>query len=285
MLDFTHYPLSGTQYGGSERKLGIIINGNEYMLKFQKTSPLDSRFNHISEYIGSHIFEILGFDVQETCLGTYEGKNVVACKNFISASEQFVPFNEVGESTLEQDKEIYQYSYEDIMQMLRDNVKLTHVEESINLFWRIYIVDALLGNFDRHGLNWGFIKSHNKYRLAPVFDNGACLFPQMCDEDIMKKIIASKEETEKRVLQFPTSQIKLNGQKSSYYEVISSLRYPECNEALEYVMNKIDMTKIEKLVTHTEGISETHKEFYLHMLRSRYKLILEESYSKLKANG
>ena len=41
----------------------------------------------------------------------------------------FVPFDDVGESTLDQDKELYQYSYEDIMQMLRDNSKLTNVDE------------------------------------------------------------------------------------------------------------------------------------------------------------
>ena len=27
----------------------------------------------------------------------------------------------------------------------------------------MYIIDALIGNFDRHGNNWGFIKSNNKY--------------------------------------------------------------------------------------------------------------------------
>ena len=34
-------------------------------------------------------------------------------------------------------------------------------------------MDALLGNFDRHGANWGFIKEDNKYTIAPIFDNGS----------------------------------------------------------------------------------------------------------------
>lgn len=42
------------------------------------------------------------------------------------------------------------------MQMLRDNSKLTNVEEMISAFWEVYIVDALLGNFDRHGCFRGF---------------------------------------------------------------------------------------------------------------------------------
>jgi hypothetical protein len=39
------------------------------------------------------------------------------------------------------------------------------------------------------GQTGGFIKKHNEYRLAPVFDNGACLFPNLTDEDEMKNII------------------------------------------------------------------------------------------------
>lgn len=86
----------------------------------------------------------------------------MACKDFIEPGVQFVPFNDVGESTLDQDKERYQYSYEDIMKMLEDNSKLTQVQETISSFWEIYIVDALLGNLDRHGSNWGFISEIHK---------------------------------------------------------------------------------------------------------------------------
>ncbi len=55
------------------------------------------------------------------------------------------------------------------MQMLCDNSKITDVQETISMFWQIYIMDTLLGNYDRHGANWGFIKENNYYTLAPVF--------------------------------------------------------------------------------------------------------------------
>lgn len=282
-MDFSKYKRSNRYYGGSERKLGILIGESEYMLKFQKVTPFGVRYNHISEYLGSRIFELLGFPVQEVYLGTYEGEPVVACKNFIGPGEQFVPFNDVGESTLDQDKEIYQYSYEDIMQMLSDNTKLTDVKETISLFWDMFIVDALLGNFDRHGSNWGFIKKDNKYRLAPIFDNGSCLFPSMTEEDIMLKILESPEETEKRVYEFPTSQIKLHGKKSSYHEVIHSLAFPECNAALVRINERLDLGQIMELLDKTEGISEIHREFYRHMILERYNKIIKASYDKLRA--
>ena len=90
-------------------------------------------------------------------------------KDFIGEDEIFVPFNDVGESTLEQDRRLYQYSYDDIMRMLSDNVKLTDVETTVDHFWEMYIVDAWFGNFDRHGANWGFLKKNGKYRMAPVY--------------------------------------------------------------------------------------------------------------------
>lgn len=280
-IDFSEYERNGKYYGGSERKEGISIDGEDYMIKFQKQTAFGKRNNHISEFIGSHIFEICGIEAHKTYLGYRAGEEVVACKDFNVPGKQFVPFNDIGESTLDQDKETYQYDYEDIMQMLRDNSKLTNVHETISIFWRIYIMDALLGNFDRHGANWGFIKENNRYSLAPVFDNGSCLFPNLVDEAEMKEIMESEEETDKRIYKFPTSQVKLNGKKSSYFEVIYSLQFEECNNALRHVMLQLDMSAVDRLIDETPLISEVQRAFYKYMLNARYNKILLASFEKL----
>lgn len=285
LIDFTDYKRGFINYGGSEKKLSILVpqedgTYHDYMLKFQKDSAFGRRNNHLSEYLGSHIFDLMGFTAQDIFLGVYEGKNVVACRSFVSQTDQFVPFNDVGESTLDQDKDRYQYEYADIMQMLRDNSKLTNVDETIDVFWEMFIADALLGNFDRHGNNWGFIKRDNTYSLAPIFDNGSCLFPNMTDEDEIKLVISSKEETEKRVFSFPTSQIRLKGRKSSYYEVISSLQFEECNRSLKRVVERLDMNKIYAFIDSVDILSPVQHDFYCHMLNARYRLILLDSYQK-----
>lgn len=284
MFDFSKYPLSGIRYGGSERKIGIKVGENNYMVKFQKKSPFGNRFNHISEYLGSKIFALLGYEAQQVYLGTYNGEEVVVCKDFSKGGALFVPFNDIGESTIEQDKEQFQYSYTQIMNMLKANRKLTNVEETISMFWEMFVIDALLGNFDRHGANWGFIKENDKYKLAPVFDNGSSLFPSIIDENKMRIVIEDEEETNQRVFKFPTSQIKLNGNKSSYYDVINSLQFEECNHALIKVYEKIDINSIFNLIDETIFISETHKEFLKHMLKKRYELIIKASYIKLMEN-
>lgn len=274
-MDFSIYPDGGRYYAGSERKKSIVMpDGTHYMIKFQKSTTFGKRFNHVSEFLGSRIFQLAGLPAQEASLGTWQGEAVVACRDFITDGVQFVPFNEVGESTLEEDKEAYQYSYEDIMRMLHQNNKLTKVDETVDVFWRMYVVDALIGNFDRHGSNWGFLKEDGRYRIAPIFDNGSCLFPGLVDDDSLNEVLASREEMLRRVYEFPTSQIRLNDKKSSYCDVIASRAYPECNKALDYVLSHLNMENIFDLISEIDGITEIRAEFYRTILNLRYRLIL-----------
>lgn len=280
-FDFTNCKLSKKFYGGSEKKIGIVFGDSLFMLKFQKKTPFGIRNNTISEYLGSHIYQMLGFTCHDTFLGIYKGENVVACKDFMTNGYQFVPFNDVGESTIEEDKDEYQYTYDDIIELLQANKKLTNVEETVSSFFEMYIVDALIGNFDRHGANWGFLKKDNQYSLAPVFDNGSCLFPNLNDEDEMLKIINDEEQIDLRVYKFPTSQIKLNNNKSSYFEVISSLQFEEINKALIKIYPMINLEKIFNLIDDISVISDIHKTFYKTMIKNRYEKIIKYSYMKL----
>ena len=281
MKDYSRYPDGNRYYSGAERKKSILINEKPYLVKFQKNSREGLRFNHVSEYLGSHIFSLLGIKTQETFLGIYKSEDVVVIQDFLGEDEVFVPFNGVGDSSLEQDKEKYQYSYEDIIKMLQDNVKLTDVEETIDLFWDMFVIDAFIANFDRHGSNWGFIKKDNKYRLSPVFDNGSSLFPQLNTDEKLETVLCNQEEIDKRIYKFPTSQVQYEGKKSSYYEIISSLAFEECNNALIRIVERIDFVKINKLIDSIENITEKRKIFYKTILRQRYEKILLKSYNDL----
>ena len=283
MIDYAKYPDGDRFYSGAEKKKSILVNGNAYIVKFQKNSREGLRFNHVSEFLGSHIFAMLGIETQETNLGLYNGENIVAIKDFLGEDEVFVPFNGVGDSSLEQDKEKYQYSYEDIIEMLKDNMKLTDVEQTIDLFWDMFIIDALIANFDRHGSNWGFIKKDNKYRLSPIFDNGSSLFPQLNTDEKIEAVLSDQAEIDQRIYKFPTSQVKYHGEKSSYYGIISSLEFEECNRALVRITERVDLNRINKLIDSIEVISEKRKEFYKTILKQRFEKILLESYNKLKS--
>lgn len=281
-MDYSRYASSGKYYTGAERKKGILIDGEAYIVKYAKMSPEGMTYSHVSEYIGSHLFAHLGIETQQTMLGTCDNQQVVVMKDFIEKNEMFVPFNDVGDSSLEREKEKYQYSYEDIISMLKENTKITNVKDTCERFWDMYIVDAWIGNFDRHGANWGFIKKDNAYRIAPVYDNGSSLFPKLNTDEKIQEILNSEDEMNKRIFTFPTSQILLNGKKSSYYDVISSLKFEECNNALVRICNKIDMNLVIEFISNMNEISMVRKEFYITMLRRRYEKILLEPFMRLE---
>lgn len=97
----------------------------------------------------------------------------------------------------------------------------------------------------------------------------------------MLKIINDEEQIDLRVYKFPTSQIKLNNNKSSYFEVISSLQFEEINKALIKIYPMINLGKIFNLIDDISVISDIHKTFYKTMIKNRYEKIIKYSYMKL----
>ena len=129
----------------------------------------------------------------------------------------------------------------------------------------------------------GFIKKNNRYRLSPVFDNGSSLFPQLNTDEKIETVLRNQEEIDRRIYKFPTSHVKYKGKKSSYYEIISSLAFEECNYALVRIVERTDFDKINKLIESVENISEQRKKFYKIILQQRYEKILLKSYHELMA--
>lgn len=183
--DFSDCPDSKITYGGSEKKQGIVFANSNWMMKFRKVNNYGEMTNDISEYIGSKIFYLLGFDAQQVLLGTYNDNKVVLCKDFMTG-KNFTPFDEFGESSLEHQKGDFSYSYEGIEEQITLNKKILDKKVALSLFWDTYIVDALIANKDRHGKNWGYMKENNVYIPAPIFDNGDSLFAGFNDKEELK---------------------------------------------------------------------------------------------------
>ena len=150
-------------------------------------------------------------------------------------------------------------------------------------FWDMFIVDALIGNWDRHNGNWGFLYNPetDKISLAPIYDCGSCLFSQ-ADDEIMRKTLDDPAELEIRIFERPFSGIKINGQKIQYFKFISSLENKDCNKALKRILPRIDLNKVDKIVDKTPFISDLQRKFYKTMLRERKERILDFSYQKLR---
>ena len=291
MIDFTDLPQRNKTYNGANgNKIAVIYNENRYMLKFPSVARLNNNMSYangcLSEYIGCHIFESLGFEVQETLLGTYRKNNkekiVVACKDFCVNGYILQDFASLKNTIIDSDYNGYGTELDDILSTI-NNQQIFDPTTLSTKFWDMFIVDALIGNWDRHNGNWGFLYNpdSDEIKFAPIFDCGSCLFPQ-ANETIMKGVLENQTERDLRIFDIPLSAIKINGQKIRYFDFISSLSNEDCNKALRRIVPKINLETINTIIDETPFATDLQKEFYKTILSDRKKRILDFSFDKLK---
>ena len=291
MIDFTNCEINKFKYYGGKNgsKICIIYNNQDYMLKFPSLNDNDAEQtyanNCISEYVACKIIKSLGFKVQDTILGTYNlngnTKVVVACKDFTSFGVVLRQFAELKNSQIESSKNGYGTELEEVIQTI-ESQQICDVNYLKDFFWDMFIADTLVGNFDRHNGNWGFLINERlkEVEIAPIYDCASCLYPQLTDER-MKKIIDDEEEMNARVFVFPNSALKIDDKKINYYDFISSLDNVDCNKALLRVFPRINLNVINEIIDNTLYISDIRKEFYKKIIKMRYDLLLKVNYDKL----
>ena len=291
MIDFTGLPKKNKTYAGANgSKISVVYEGEQYMLKFPPHPSKNEKMSYsnscISEYLGCRIFESVGIPVQDTMLGTYMTeksgeKVVVACKDFTSVGIVLQDFASLKNQVIDSERNGYGTELGDIVSVFAEQTAV-EPEELSRRFWDMFIVDALIGNWDRHNGNWGFLYDVQKdsLTLAPVFDCGSSLFPQ-ADERMMENILTDEREIHHRIFNIPQSAIQKNGRKINYYEFISSLENEDCNRALGRILPRIDMKRIAEIINETPVISDLQKEFYKKMLAARKERILDYSIKRL----
>ena len=287
---FTNLPIKKKAYGGANgSKLSVIYNDELYMLKLpmhaSKNPNLSYTNSCTSEYLGCHIFNMLGIKAQETLLGTYKYhdkvKAVVACKDFTSPGVVILDFVSIKNQIIDSASNGYGTELSDIIDTINKQT-VVDSEELKEHFWNMFVVDAFIGNWDRHNGNWGFLYNQetDKLEIAPIFDCGSALFPQI-DDELIKKVISSKAEMNARVYDIPNSAILIDGKRANYHKVITSLEYKDCNKAIKRIVPKIQLDDINKLIDSVEELSQLKKEFLKKMLKLRKELILDAAFKKL----
>ncbi|MCX4303169.1 MAG: HipA domain-containing protein [Clostridia bacterium] len=284
MIDFTNSFEELNNYKGSEKKKTLIYNNKKYLVKFpdpirEKNKDISYINNAFSEYVGSNIFRIIGFKTQNTILGKYKynekEKIVCACEDFTDDNHTLYEFENLALST-NPDKKI-DTELSDIMDVIIENRMLNNDEVS-KKFWDMFIVDALIGNTDRHNGNWGFLinKENRNIEFSPIYDCGSCLNPMYDDSDIQK----TKDTEIKNIAINSYSCIKENGKKINYMTYIKQMKNEECNKAVKRVYSKIDINEINKFIDNIECMSVIRKKFYKQILEIRYNII-KDVYEKI----
>ena len=292
MPDFTHCKrLLGNAYAGANgKKIGIEYNGEQYMLKFPpsgqaKRTELSYTNSCLSEHIASSIFNMVGINAQKTILGTYDvsGKTkvVCACKDFTADGSRLYDFCSIKNTVIDSGHNGTGTELEDILETIEKQQFVDPVE-LLEHFWDVFVIDAFLGNFDRHNGNWGFLYNPvtQTASIAPVYDCGSCLLPQ-ADENVMRNVLANENELHARVFTFPSSAIKHNGSKINYYNFLNAAENEDCNAAVLRMVPQIDMDAIHAFIDEVPFLTDLQRTFYKTYLDARYDLILMPVYDEL----
>ena len=290
MIDFTNLPTRKKAYGGANgNKLSVVYNGELYMLKLPmhalRNPSLSYTNSCTSEYLGCHIFNMLGVKAQDTLLGTYKYhdkvRTVVACKDFTSPGVVILDFASIKNQIIDSASNGYGTELSDVLETIEQQT-VVDSKELKEHFWNMFVIDAFIGNWDRHNGNWGFLYNQetDQMEIAPIFDCGSSLFPQI-DDGLIKKVLSSKTEMNARVYDVPTSAIFINGKRANYHKVITSLEYKDCNEAIKRIVPRINFGEIDDLIEGIEELSRLQKDFLKKILKLRKEIILDTAFEKL----
>lgn len=283
IIDFTEIVKNNPSfraYGGVNGiKKGVLFKGNPYMLKIEYNGKKNSI---LSEYISSKVYSMLDIPTQEVILGKiYDNereKLCVACKDFKEKDEYLYEFLNIKNSVLTENSS--NGFSTDIIEILEaiDRQNFCPSDEVRKRFWTMFIVDAYLGNFNRHNGNWGFLvneKTGTK-QLAPIFDCASCLYPKFMDEQL-QDFLNAPNELDKGIYTFPKSVIKQNGKRINYHEFFQTTLNNDCLEAVKKMIPKIEKKsdEIKDFINGIEVLTSVRKQFYIQILKMRREKILQ----------
>lgn len=295
---------NGTYGGMAGSKEGIMYQDDYWIVKYPKstkgmrTQDISYTTAPLSEYIGSHVYQKLGYDVHETLLGIRNGKLVVACKDFCKNEGSLREirtlkntFNEELENRLqiELTSTGSQHMVElgEVLIHLENNPILSKVEGLEERFWDCAVVDGFINNNDRNNGNWGLLYENGEYKISPIFDNGASFSNKLSDKQICKRL-NNIENLKIGSISIDTT-YGIDGKRLKYSEL---LRYENNNLKKSILKNtELFAKNFDKIVTMISSIptdyknifiiSDERKEFYLKSMGIRFNELILPRYLEI----
>lgn len=262
------------RYGGmAGSKEGIMFNNEHWIIKYPKNTKrmhvgdLSYTTSPLSEYIGSHIYDILGYDVHETFLGYRNNKIVVACKDFCDDNTELREirtlkniYNEELQEKLETELDStgsdHMVDFKELMIHLEYNPVLLQVPGLKERFWECAVIDLLINNNDRNNGNWGLLYKNDSYMIAPIFDNGAS-FSNKLGESRIGDILNHQQKLEQSSLNIDTA-YGIDGKRLTMKKFLN-LDNADLNNAIKKVVPLIK-EKMPEIKNFIDSIPESYRE-------------------------
>lgn len=320
LIDFTKSKSNNKLYGGNAGlKKGVIYNNKNYLIKFpQETSNFQNveisfTTSPLSQYIGSHIYQILGYEAHNTILGFFYNEKisrkqvVVACEDFTNNGKfKLIDYESIKNNysdelqalliTLNENLPNYKSSglsqhsikIEEIILQFQENEIFKQNSQIIDLFWDMLVIDCIINNNDRNKNNWGLLYDleNETYLLAPVYDNGASFVSKHTDEKLLR-IMSTEEKMKNSVLNgmcYYTIDNELMNFKKFFIKLEEKSLDTNFKIAVDRVLNKFRekweeiqefINKIPREDQSLIVITDVQKEFFIKSMKIRLNQIFD----------
>ena len=303
LINFEECPKSSRFYSGNAgRKVGVIWNNGNWILKFP--GPTDRLHGSIpsytttpiSEFLGSHVYAMVGIPVHETVLGVRNGKVVCGCRDFTSDEWSLVEFHDLKNS-LSDDEPGFTESAStgsgvvlaDVRAAIRLIPELAGINGRMERFWDMFIVDAFIHNINRNNSNWGVLSDRKgHFKLAPVYDNGNS-FNNKRTEHAIERRLSQPDLIRQDALDVRSCYVTDQGKPIAPLKYIASGQDEQCTMALERFMERFDPTALYDLIDsipeQAMGLTvlpEGFKEYHKNVLAYRYENVFMPAWNDVR---
>ncbi len=303
LANFETCPKSGEFYAGNAgRKIGIKWRDANWLLKFPATtgrlqgSVPSYTTAPLSEYLGSHVYEILNIPVHETVLGVRDGKVVCACKDFSTNGKRLIEFHDLKNSLSDDEPGFTETAstgsgvvLADVRAALHRIPELAAINGVEERFWDMFVIDAFIRNIDRNNSNWGVLyDGQGHYELAPVYDNGNSFNNKRTQSGIKERLL-DNNLIKQDALDVRSCYVTDSGTPIAPLKYINSGHDPECNKALTRFMERYEPSKFAELTDSLpeqslgltvlpEGFRDYHKQ----VISYRYEQVFTPAWKQIK---
>lgn len=215
--------------------------------------------NPITECIGSRVYQMLGIPVHHVSLDVRDNRVILNRKypdmNISPMSAYLTPPDTDG------------VEISIIIDFLWESC-IFRGTTAMRDFWRMFVIDALLGNPNRNLDNWAYIANSGK--PAPVYANDTCLCWDY-NEDQMRELIFT--DMYKLAIEDVKSYFTMDGKHINPFKFLAETQDLLVKEALDYVVWNGCVFLLDGVVSVLDFISPAMQEFYVRLLSTRYNYL------------
>jgi hypothetical protein len=146
----------------------------------------------------------------------------------------------------------------------------------------MFVIDALIGNRDRHFGNWGFLEKDGELSFAPVYDCGSSLSALLDDENMEAALNDSVKIKEHSFN--VTSCYLMGGKRIVYYEIFAAPPQ-DLQDAIKRVTPRINMETVAGIIDNTPGIFKIRKAYLKKAVEMRYAKIILPALNQIIKNN